>query len=102
MDGNCVERACDSDHTGCNRVAPQTGESQPRVAWLAAAGLLSVIVSIAGHQGGEMVYGEDLYTPALDELFGSGEASSKAETTTAASGDETPTVATAAAPSDAK
>ena len=40
-----------------------------RILWLAGAGLLSILVSIAGHQGGEMVFGEDLYTPAFNAIF---------------------------------
>ncbi len=40
-----------------------------RIVWLLGAGLLSVLVSIAGHQGGEMVFGEDLYTPAFKAIF---------------------------------
>ena len=40
-----------------------------RIVWLLGASLLSVLVSIAGHQGGEMVFGEDLYTPAFNAIF---------------------------------
>jgi len=40
-----------------------------RIVWLVGAGLLSILVSIAGHQGGEMVFGEDLYTPAFNAIF---------------------------------
>ncbi len=37
-----------------------------RIIWLVGASLLAVLVSIAGHQGGELVYGEDLYEPAFN------------------------------------
>ncbi len=40
-----------------------------RIVWLVGASLLSILVSIAGHQGGEMVFGEDLYTPAFNAIF---------------------------------
>jgi uncharacterized membrane protein/mono/diheme cytochrome c family protein len=40
-----------------------------RVIWLVGASLLALLVSIAGHQGGELVYGEDLYTPAFNAIF---------------------------------
>ncbi|MDX1928659.1 MAG: DUF2231 domain-containing protein [Pirellulaceae bacterium] len=40
-----------------------------RIVWLLGASLLALLVSIAGHQGGELVYGEDLYTPAFKAIF---------------------------------
>jgi uncharacterized membrane protein/mono/diheme cytochrome c family protein len=40
-----------------------------RITWLISASLLAVLVGIAGHQGGELVYGEDLYTPAFKAIF---------------------------------
>ncbi len=40
-----------------------------RLLWLVGASLLAILVSIAGHQGGEMVHGEDLYTPAFKAIF---------------------------------
>ena len=40
-----------------------------RLVWLAGAILLALMVSIAGHQGGELVYGEDIYTPAFNAIF---------------------------------
>ena len=40
-----------------------------RVIWLIGASLVALLVSIAGHQGGELVYGEDLYTPAFNAIF---------------------------------
>ncbi len=42
---------------------------QRRFIWFAGACLLAVLVSIAGHQGGELVHGEDLYTPAFKAIF---------------------------------
>jgi len=40
-----------------------------RLLWLVGASLLALLVSIAGHQGGELVYGEDLYAPAFNAIF---------------------------------
>lgn len=40
-----------------------------RILWLVGAGLLAMLVGIAGHQGGELVYGEDFQKPAFDALF---------------------------------
>ena len=40
-----------------------------RITWFVCASLLALLVSIAGHQGGELVYGEDLYTPAFNAIF---------------------------------
>lgn len=45
------------------------GDYKGRILWLAGAILLALLVSIAGHQGGELVYGEDLYTPAFNAIF---------------------------------
>lgn len=40
-----------------------------RILWFVGASLLALLVSIAGHQGGELVYGEELYTPAFKAIF---------------------------------
>jgi uncharacterized membrane protein len=40
-----------------------------RITWLVGGGLLALLVSMAGHQGGELVYGEDLYSPAFNAIF---------------------------------
>lgn len=40
-----------------------------RITWLVGASLLALLVSMAGHQGGELVYGEALYTPAFNAIF---------------------------------
>jgi mono/diheme cytochrome c family protein/uncharacterized membrane protein len=47
----------------------QAGNYKRRLVWLVGASLLAVLVSIAGHQGGELHYGEDLYTPAFKAIF---------------------------------
>ncbi len=47
----------------------RSGDYKRRLIWLGGACLLALLVSIAGHQGGELVYGEDLYTPAFNAIF---------------------------------
>jgi uncharacterized membrane protein len=41
-----------------------------RMAWLIGSGLLAAMVSLTGHQGGELTYGEDLYDRAFRQAFG--------------------------------
>lgn len=50
--------------------ARKSDASRWRYVWAGGALCLALLVSIAGHQGGELTYGEDLFNRAYEQAFG--------------------------------
>ncbi len=50
--------------------ARKSSASTLRYVWAGGALCLALLVSIAGHQGGELTYGEDLFNRAYEQAFG--------------------------------
>lgn len=46
-----------------------SGANKSRIVWLLGACLLAALVGMTGHQGGELVYGEELYDRAFKAIF---------------------------------
>ena len=51
-------------------VARRRSKSDLRFVWLAGALVLAGLVSVVGHQGGELTYGEELFSRAYEQSFG--------------------------------
>ena len=51
-------------------LARKQASSRWRYVWAGGALCLALLVSIAGHQGGELTYGEDLFNRAFEQAFG--------------------------------
>jgi hypothetical protein len=51
-------------------IAKKRAKSDFRFVWLAGALVLAALVSLVGHQGGELTYGEELFNRAYDQSFG--------------------------------
>ncbi|MFO1062772.1 MAG: DUF2231 domain-containing protein [Pirellulales bacterium] len=56
--------------TGLAYAARVKDKKNLRVGWLLGSALLALMVSVVGHQGGELSYGEDLYGKAYRKVFG--------------------------------
>lgn len=51
-------------------VARRRSKADLRFVWLAGALVLAGLVSLVGHQGGELTYGEELFSRAYEQSFG--------------------------------